>query len=397
MNWNNEQKLIIKEAVDHVKHPSSEQIYQYSGAAGTGKTAVLKEIIRQIGIPLSRVATMAYIGQAANVMRTRGISNARTAHSWLYELKEVPVLDENGKPVMDEVFNKPKVKMEFVPRDLSGIEYVIVDESYTFPLRMKKDVLNLGVPIIATGDVNQLPPVMDKPAFLVDGKIRYLTQIMRQVDGSDIPYIADRILKGKPISAGMYRGVLVVEKDDLTDDMIRNSNIVLCGTNRTRDYYNYHIRNDILNFHTRLPLQGEKIICRKNNWRREIDGISLTNGLIGQVIKAPDVESFDGRQFYIDFKPDLMNTSFNTLGCDYDYFITDYKGRAAIKNSPYSVGEKFEFAYAITTHLSQGAQYPSGIYVHEYLGKDIQKNLDYTGVTRFKQFLIYVIPGKKYF
>ena len=169
MNWNNEQKLIIEEAVNHVKHPSSEQIYQYSGAAGTGKTAVLKEIIRRIGIPLSRIATMAYIGQAANVMRTRGISNARTAHSWLYELKEVSVLDQNGKPVMDEVFNKPKVRMEFVPRDLTGIEYVIVDESYTFPLRMKQDVMNLGVPIIATGDVNQLPPVMDKPACLVDG------------------------------------------------------------------------------------------------------------------------------------------------------------------------------------------------------------------------------------
>ena len=87
---------------------------------------------------------MAYIGQAANVMRTRGISTARTAHSWLYELREVPVLDSDGKPVIDEVFNKPKTRMEFVPRDLSGIEYVIVDESYTFPLRMKKDLLNLG-------------------------------------------------------------------------------------------------------------------------------------------------------------------------------------------------------------------------------------------------------------
>ena len=171
MRWNSEQSLVIKEAVDHVLHPSSEQVYQYSGAAGTGKTAVLKEIIKQIGIPLSRIAPMAYIGQAANVMRTRGISTARTAHSWLYELREVPVLDSDGKPVIDEVFNKPKTRMEFVPRDLSGIEYVIVDESYTFPLRMKKDLLNLGVPIIATGDVNQLPPVMDNPAFLVDGKL----------------------------------------------------------------------------------------------------------------------------------------------------------------------------------------------------------------------------------
>lgn len=346
---------------------------------------------------MNRVAAMAYIGQAANVMRTRGIWSARTAHSWLYELKEVPVVDKYGQPVIDEVFNRPKLAWQFVPRNLDDIEYVIIDESFTYPLRMKQDVLNLGKPIIATGDVNQLPPVKDKPAFLVDGKIRYLTEIMRQSGDSDIPYIADRILKGKPISAGMYRGVLVIEQKDLTDEMIRASNIVLCGTNKTRDYYNYHIRNNILGFHTRLPLIGEKIICRKNNWRLDIDGICLTNGLIGQVIKAPDVESFDGRQFFIDFKPDLMNGFFRNLGCDYDYFIADYNKRNDIKRSPFSIGEKFEFAYTITTHLSQGAQYPSGIYIHEYLNKDIQRNLDYTGITRFKNFLIYVIPDKKYF
>lgn len=340
---------------------------------------------------------MTYIGQAANVLRTRGIWSAKTAHSWLYELKEIPILDNKGNPVIDEVFNRPKMRYKFIPRDLSYVEYVVIDESFTYPLRMKQDVLNVGKPIIATGDVNQLPPVMDKPAFLVDGKIKYLTEIMRQETDSDIPYIADRILKGKSISTGMYRGVLVIEENDLTDEMIRNSNIVLCGTNRTRDIYNEYIRRNILGFHTRLPLLGEKVICRKNNWNMELDGISLTNGLIGQVAKAPDVESFDGRQFYIDFKPDLMNISFRNLGCDYDYFISDSNKRNEIKKSPFSVGEKFEFAYTITTHLSQGAQYPSGIYIHEYLHKDIQKNLDYTGITRFKKFLIYVLPSKKYF
>ena len=395
--WNSDQRLVIKEAVNHVLHPTSEQIYQFSGAAGTGKTEVLKEIIRQINSPFSKVAAMAYIGQAANVMRSRGIASARTAHSWLYELREVPVLNADGTPVIDTVFNRPKMRYDFIPRNLSDIDYVIVDESYTFPLRMRKDVINTGKPIIATGDVNQLPPVKDKPAFLVDGKIRYLREIMRQACDSDIPYIGDRILHGRPISTGLYRGVLVIEEKDLTDEMIRNSNIIICGTNRTRDKYNSYIREKILGFHTRLPSLGERIICRKNNWNLEMDGISLTNGLVGQVTKAPDVESFDGRQFFIDFKPDLMRSTFMNLGCDYDYFIADHNKRNEIKSSPFSVGEKFEFAYSVTTHLSQGAQYPSGIYIHELLRRDIQKNLDYTGVTRFKKFLIYVIPSKKYF
>ena len=68
-----------------------------------------------------------------------------------------------------------------------------------------------------------------------------------------------------------------------------------------------------------------------------------------------------------------------------------------IKNSKYHKGEKFEFAYAITTHLSQGAQYPSGIYIQEYLGDDIQNKLNYVGATRFSDYLIYVIPNRRTF
>jgi ATP-dependent exoDNAse (exonuclease V) alpha subunit len=58
-------------------------------------------------------------------------------------------------------------------------------------------------------------------------------------------------------------------------------------------------------------------------------------------------------------------------------------------------GEKFEFGYAITTHLSQGSQYFNGIYLQEYFGGgyDINKRLNYTGITRFRHKCIYVIPS----
>ena len=69
-----------------------------------------------------------------------------------------------------------------------------------------------------------------------------------------------------------------------------------------------------------------------------------------------------------------------------------------LKNSPYAQSTaKFDFAYAITTHLSQGAQYPNGIYYKEYFRKDLQANLDYTGITRFSQFVIVVLPTKKFY
>jgi hypothetical protein len=53
-----------------------------------------------------------------------------------------------------------------------------------------------------------------------------------------------------------------------------------------------------------------------------------------------------------------------------------------------------EYAYAITTHLSQGAQYSNGIYIQEHFPQDIQNNLNHVGASRFSNFLIYVIPDK---
>lgn len=396
IRFNDGQIKVINEAVYHIKHGNN-QVYQFAGKAGTGKTFVLLEIIKQIGIPLQRIACMAYIGQAAIVMRTRGLWNAKTIHSTLYHLEDVVQYDENGNILMDPVFNKPIVKLLFRPKPLDDVDYIIIDEAGTVPMSMKHEIERRGKKIIACGDLGQLPPVADKPAYLYDGNVTYLTEIMRQASGTYIPYIADLVSKGIPLNAGLYKNVLVIEEKDLTDEMIKYANIVICGTNRTRDRLNTHIREDILGYTNKIPNYGEKVICRKNNWNIEIDGISLANGLIGSVVYPTNVARFDGKKFYMDFKPDLLDSYFPDLGCDYEYFTAPHEKREYLKNSKYNNGEKFEFAYAITTHLSQGAQYPSGIYFQEYLGEDIQNKLNYVGVTRFSNYLIYVIPNRKSF
>lgn len=396
MRYNQGQLNVVNNAVNCVRK-GTQQVYQFSGPPGSGKTEVIKEIIRQLEIPLNRVACMAYMGQAASVMRTRGLPFAKTIHSTLYHLAEIEIKDEHGNPIMDTTFNKPKVELRFVPKELNNIDLMVIDEGSTVPYSMKYEIERRGIPIIVTGDINQLPPVKDKPAYLMDGPIDYLTEIMRQDEGSAIIYFSQRLLAGLPISTGLYGNVLVIEEKDLTTEMIRRSNVLLCGTNRTRDKYNKYIREDILGIYADLPIFGERVICRKNNWNLEADGISLTNGLTGIVVKPASVESYDGKRFFIDFQPDLLNTSFINLGCDYEYFKADHERRQFLKSSPYSIGEKFELAYASTTHLSQGSQYPCGIYIQEYLSRDIQNRLNYTAATRFSNFLIYVVPNKKYF
>ena len=152
IQFTSEQEEIIKQAVNHITgKESDDQVFQIQGDAGTGKTTVLFEIIKRIGIPLQRVATMTYIGQAAIVLRSKGIYNAKTAHSWLYKAEEVEVR-QNGKVVMDPIYNKPLKRLQFVPRELEEIDYIVIDEAWTMPKKMKHEIERRGLKIIAVGD-----------------------------------------------------------------------------------------------------------------------------------------------------------------------------------------------------------------------------------------------------
>lgn len=398
MIYNEGQERVIQAGVHHLLH-SSNQVFEYTGGPGTGKTEVLMEILRRAKVPMKKVAPMAYIGQAAIVMRLRGMTNAKTIHSWLYDIKEEYVYDKNGVVMIDPVFNKPMKRYKMIPKVLDDIDVMFIDEGYTVPLSMKKDILSRGKKIIVCGDRNQLPPVKDQPAFLTGYNVMTLTEVMRQARGSYIIELSNMVLNGIEPELGLHGNVLVIDQDQLNEDMIRNSQVIICGTNKTREKFNNYVRHNILHFNTNLPNYGERIMCRKNNWSIGVDGINLTNGLTGTVVRPADVYDFDGKSFDIDFKSDLLGLTFKNIDIDYNFFTEkDRAKKDALKASRYMNGEAFEYAYAKTTHLCQGSQYYNGIYISEYMHKDIQKQLDFTAVSRFINCLIYVRkPRKKYY
>ena len=389
---NQGQALITHEALEWLRHPTY-QVFQFGGLAGRGKSVVLSEIVRLSGLSMDRILPMAYTGQAACVMRQNGLTQARTIHSSLWSPSLRP-----GEH-FDEFFNRPEEELFFIKKDLSGIDLIIIDEGRMVPLSMKKDIEGYGIPILVCGDGNQLPPIYDEPAYLRDDDMYWiLTEPMRQKEGDGILYIADLIREGKPIPTGTYGNAMVIEHDELTDDMIADSNIVICGKNKTKDNINKMVRENILGIdNARLPQYGERMMCKKNNSRLEVDGINLCNGLIGTVQTGASIETFDTKTYQIDFLPDMLYNSFRDLVCDYQFLIAPTELRDQAKMNRYNQGAKMIFAYACTTHSTQGASIPRGIYIEENLGSSIQKNLNYTGVTRFKNKLIYVKRKKKYF
>lgn len=394
--FNEGQKRIIKKGVDHIKN-SSKQVFQFAGEAGTGKSVVLNEIANQSGIPKQRIAPMAYTGAAAMIMRLKGFPNARTEHSWLYEPIVQAKVDVNGNPIMDDYLGVPLMELVFAPKDINEIDLFLIDEGYMTPRSMRDEIESRGKKIIVAGDASQLKPVADEPAYLYDpNEVEYLTEVMRQRQGSGILYIARRVLAGLPIHTGFYGDCLVIYEDELTSDMILGADIILCGKNITREKYNTMIREDILGIDSDLPLYREKVICRKNDWMTSVDGISLANGLSGYIVCPPEVSGFNGDTFKIDFKPDLFPSSFLNLDVNYKYFKANHKERLRIKNSRYgNTGQNFELSYCITTHLSQGSQYNNVIYIEEHM---LDKNhLDYSAVTRATNFLIFCKRRRKYY
>ena len=394
---NNGQEKIKREAVDWFRN-SSEQLFQIEGPAGSGKTFLIYEILKELNLNPNQYMPMAYTGQASIVMRTRGFLTARSIHSSLYEIIEVPIEESR----LSNSFNLPKKKKEFRLRQFidPDICLLFIDEAFMVPKHMVKDIMSFGIKVLVCGDSNQLPPIGDDPGFLVEGNVHRLTELMRQSENSAIIYIAQRALRNLPIHCGIYGNeVMVITDDEITPDMLLYSDCICCGTNKTRESLNNTIRDLRGYSNFQLPTVGERLICRQNNWQLSIQGIALANGLCGTVISPSEICSYDGKIFNINFKPDLIDDCFLGLPINKEYFFSSYERKQEIKqmNKDWIKGELFEYAYALTTHLCQGSEYLNGIYYEEFLRPQLQIALNYTGITRFKNKLIYIKKKRKYF
>lgn len=395
------QQKIYKEAIDWWFNKDT-QTFEISGPPGSGKTFLTNEIIKALGVNRDRIAPMAYTGAAAINMRTKGMENAKTCFAWLYKCYEVPMYDEKGMIIIDPVFNRPKTKLEFVPNAyLEDIDLIVIDEAGMIPLEMRKVIDSMNIPVIAVGDLDQLPSIASTPGYLTDpSKVHILTEIVRQEANNTIIKFSQMALKGIDIPIGHHGNVYAIYDDQLTNDIIAKSKIIICGKNDTRDYMINKVRKEIIGVNSPLPIYGERVVCRKNNWNISNNGISLTNGLLGNVMNYPDISLIDRKRmtYTLSFKPDIINSVFEDLEADYRYITADYKARNNLKNNKFCFGEKFEFGYAITTHMSQGSEFDSGIYIEEYLNHNINRNLNYVGLTRFKRLCIYVKHRpKKYY
>lgn len=371
----------------------NKQVIEVSGAAGTGKTTLIKYFIDRLELKMENVLFVAFMGKAAVQMARTGLP-AKTIHSAIYDYVESIARDEDGKMIIKSN-GKPKIIHRFELKDhlSKKIKLIVVDEGSMVDPNIGRDLLSFNIPVVVLGDLNQLPPVFGDPFFLKEPDI-ILKQIMRQAENDPIVWLANQVLDGNELKPGVYGNSAVIRKSDITDFNLKKADMIITGTNKLRYNINQYMRESIKGIKKlEYPHVNEKVICKKNNWGQSIgDNIYLMNGLTG-FVDTIYRESYNKKSMKMDFRPDFSKKIFRGIEFDYKHMYSVPGTTSENDSNPYNfLYDKFEYGYVITTHSSQGSSWENVLYFHEpFLSGDDNKKLLYTGITRASKSVVIVI------
>ena len=365
-----------------------------TGGPGTGKTTVVRALLRIFDSMGLRVALCAPTGRAAKRLSESTSAEAKTVHRLLE-------MSYNGRGKSEFARNE---------RNLLDEDVIIVDECSMLDVPLAAALLSAiksGARLVLIGDADQLPSVgAGNVLHDIIASRRFatvaLSEIFRQAKNSLIVTNAHAINRGE-------MPVLDVKNNDFFylprqgDRAISATVAELCGTRLPRAYgaaiaggvqvicpsrkgeagtENLNkLLQQTLNppaYHKRekqvrglVFREGDRVMQIKNNydlsWERGDEvGYGVFNGDIGVI------ESID-----------LQEKSLTVLFED-RHVVYDFTGL-----------DELEHAFAVTVHKSQGCEYPVVILPLGSAAPMLQtRNLFYTAVTRAQRMVILV--GEKY-
>ncbi len=362
-----------------------------TGGPGTGKTTVVKALLKIFKGMGMRVALSAPTGRAAKRLSESTSSEAKTVHR---------LLEMN---FADKGFSFLRNEKNYLEEDVIIVDEVSMADVLLFEALLK--AIKPGGRLIIIGDANQLPSVGAGNVLhdLIESQkfaVIELKEIFRQAEESLIITNAHRINNGE-------MPVLSVRDNDFfflpasTDEQIANTIVDLCKNRLPKAYgvnmidgiqvitpsrkgsagteYLNVLLQEALNpinkkgnsfeHRNRVFSVGDKIMQTRNNyqiiWNKygsENSGLGVFNGDIGEILD-------------VDRRGGTMLVRFDDREVNYDYSLFD----------------DIDHAYAITVHKSQGSEYPIVI-IPAYRAPEmlLTRNLFYTAVTRAQKMVIVV-------
>jgi exodeoxyribonuclease V alpha subunit len=359
-----------------------------TGGPGTGKTTIMKQLLRLYLAAGVSVALAAPTGRAAKRLAEATGHEARTVH----RLLEYAFVEGRG--------------MRFQRHEERPLEAeaVVVDEASMLDLTLTFQLLRAmraGTRLVLVGDVDQLPAVGPGNVLrdLIDSRVVptvRLMEVFRQAASSTIIANAHRINAGRypalPPEDPEFLHVPVAEPEEGA------AKVVELVTKLLPQRYGLDPWTDL---QVLAPMR--RGACGVENLNRLLQQ-ALNPGTSGQTELRPGPETIfrvgdKVMQIRNDYQKGVFNGDIGRLtavDAEEGMVLVDYPGLAE-GEVPYERPDLDELvlSYAITVHKAQGSEYPAIIlplFTQHYLM--LQRNLLYTAVTRAKRLVVLVGNGK---
>lgn len=383
-----EQEAAVEAVLEYFLQPAKRKLgklwFGLGGFAGTGKTTVIKEIVRRVSYierpdqdPLyNNVAICAFTGKAVSVLKKKGLGGARTLHSLMYR----PIVD----PKTEIVIGWTRKERLWDDIDEEPVDFIIVDEASMVSKDLYHDLLYYQKPILFVGDPGQLEPIGDNPNIMRQADV-VLEKVHRQAEHNPIIKMATLARQGITYGFGGYNttdglSLRVLPKSAASKNLMLEVDQVITAYNNARKSINKELRQHYEFDKRSILVEGEKVICLRNN--RE-DGVY--NGQMFMVTKVWNVgeATLQADLFAEDGTPYRgMKMLTRGFGGGFD----EKKERL-----PKGVN-LFDYGYCITCHKSQGSEWDSVLVLEQYAPSNLwdMNRWRYTAITRAAKRLIYV-------
>ncbi|MBW1972408.1 MAG: ATP-dependent RecD-like DNA helicase [Deltaproteobacteria bacterium] len=355
-----------------IKKSLTEKLMVITGGPGTGKTTIIKAILKIAIAQGLKVELAAPTGRAAKKLSETTGKEAKTIHRLLeFSPKERKFLRDEEHPLNTDI--------------------IILDESSMIDIILFYHFLK-AVPkkasLILVGDVDQLPSVGPGAVLkdIINSKkvqVVRLTEIFRQAKDSLITINAHRINQGDfPIIKGEKGSdFFFIQKQEPEEALDTIKSLV---KERIPKYLSLSPIDDIQvitpmhkGFLGTINLNKEMQMLLNPNGKEIARGFKIGDRVM-QIINNYDLEVFNGDIGKIsDWDPEEQIITVRFEDKTVPYELTDL--------------DELTLAYAISVHKSQGSEYPvviMPILTQHYLM--LKRNLLYTGITRAKRLMILV-------
>ncbi len=371
--------VLAEKQKEAIRQAAAQKVLVITGGPGTGKTTLVKSILRIMEKKGQRIVLASPTGRAAKRLSEVTGREAKTIHRLLeYKPKEGEFARNEENPL--------------------AADLVIVDETSMVDVLLMNHLLKAIPPqatLILVGDTDQLPSVGPGNVLkdvIGSGTVPVitLTEIFRQARQSMIVVNAHRVNRGEFPLLKNDRGLdfYFIEKGDPEDALQTVKE--LCAQ-RIPKRFGFHPVNDI---QVLSPLRkGSAGVDRLNT---ELQALLNPRGL--EVVRGGRLFRLGDKVMQIknNYEKEVFNGDIGRIAhvnLEEQEILVQYEDRRV--SYDYNDLDELVLAYAISVHKAQGSEYPAVVLplLKQHFVM-LQRNLLYTAITRAKKLLV-IVGDKK--